>query len=168
MKQSDNGLYFRSCTVNSLTIIYERAWFNVLQISNLNKNITTTASSQATFAYHAIDHYRSERKDPDFHALRCESSSFEASLHWSLQSPLHVFFSKSKKDKSTSRQSCNRIDIKMETRTDRIQQLYNVYQNTVRIITISRKKSKNHRIIYNINEYSLMVVDDSSKNNHSN
>ena len=47
---------------------------NIFQTSNLNKNITTTASSQATFARHVTDHCGSKRESPDFHALRRDSA----------------------------------------------------------------------------------------------
>ena len=43
---------------------------NIFQTSNLYKDITATATSQATFARHVTDHCGSKRESPDFHALR--------------------------------------------------------------------------------------------------
>lgn len=85
-----------------------------------------------------------EREDSNPHALRCntESPSFETIFqrdHWSLNPSLCAFFPKSKnwRKNQRSRQFCNKVDIEIKIKIDRIRQRYNAHQNIVRIIRIS-------------------------------
>ena len=63
-------IFNSASAVSNLTIIYGHGFSNIFQISNLNKDITATASSQATFARHVSDHCESKRESLDSHALR--------------------------------------------------------------------------------------------------
>ena len=63
-------IFNSASTVSNLTIIYGHGFSNIFQISNLNKDITATASSQATFARHVSDGPSWEQTQKSWSPLR--------------------------------------------------------------------------------------------------
>lgn len=100
-----------------------------------------------------MDYHGSEREDSDPHALRRDPartyslkppSSAIIGLFNSLSMcifPKKIGGKTKVRDKN---KSCNKVDIEMETRTNRIRRRYSVHQNIIRIITVNCKESKYH------------------------